>query len=181
MNVKETGVRGLYELTPNIFEDDRGFFFESFNQERLTEKGINYDFVQDNQSFSKKGVVRGLHLQFAPYAQAKLVRVTSGRVLDVAVDLRPDSETFKQVYYFELDAVKNNAVLIPEGFAHGFAALEDSIFQYKCSNLYHKNSEGGIRFDDKTLNIDWGVSNPIISDKDLELPTLEEFERNFLN
>ncbi|MBL3656234.1 dTDP-4-dehydrorhamnose 3,5-epimerase [Fulvivirga sediminis] len=181
MTIKETGISGLYEIHPSIFNDDRGFFFESYNEKKLSESGINYNFVQDNQSFSKKNVIRGLHLQHAPYAQAKLVRVVTGKVLDVVVDLRPDSKTYKQVYYCLLESDKNNALMVPDGFAHGFAALEDSIFSYKCSNLYHKESESGIIYNDTDLNIDWQVSTPIVSDKDLELPTLAEFEKAVLN
>lgn len=175
MTIKETGFQGLVEISPNVFEDDRGFFFEAYNREVFTKHGLNYDFVQDNQSFSIKGVVRGLHMQLPPYAQAKYVKVITGKVLDVVVDMRPESKTYGKVYYCTLDSKLNNSLLIPEGFAHGFAALEDSIFSYKCSNVYNKASETGILWNDPTLNIDWGVENAIVSEKDLQLPTFEEF------
>lgn len=175
MIIKETGIEGLVEIYPRIFEDDRGLFFESFNQQALKKAGIEYDFVQDNQSFSTKGVVRGLHLQKAPYAQAKYVKVMTGRVCDIAVDVRPGSKTFGKVYKCILDSKLNNAVLIPEGFAHGFSALEDSIFYYKCSNFYNQSSETGIIYNDETLNINWELENPIVSEKDQLLPTFKEF------
>ncbi len=175
MIVKETGFEGLLEIFPTIFEDNRGWFYESYNPKTFQQHGINTKFVQENQSFSKKGVVRGLHLQKAPYQQAKLVTVIKGDILDIVVDLRPTSKTFKQVYYCELDSVKRNYLLVPEGFAHGFAALEDTIFSYKCSNFYNKESEAGIIWNDPDLKIDWRTSNPIISEKDLQLQTLEQF------
>lgn len=175
MQVKPTGLEGLLEITPTIFNDERGWFYEVFKSTAFAEHGINYPFLQENQSFSKKGVVRGLHLQNAPYAQAKLVMVLTGKALDVVVDLRPASKTFKHVYYCELDASRHNMLMIPEGFAHGFAALEDTLFFYKCSQVYHKASEKGIRWDDKQLNINWRVNEPIVSEKDQQLPTLEEF------
>ena len=136
MQIRETSIAGLVELIPRIFEDERGAFFESYNEEAFQKAGLPTGFVQDNQSFSIKGVLRGLHYQTAPFAQGKLVRVIVGRVLDVAVDLRPESPTFGQYELFELDAKRNNMAYIPEGFAHGFAALEDSVFSYKCTNLY---------------------------------------------
>lgn len=179
MTIKETGLEGLVEIFPRIFEDERGLFFEAYNQEGFRQHGIDYNFVQDNQSFSKKGVVRGLHIQLPPFAQAKFVKVITGRVLDVAVDVRPGSKTFGKYYTCLLDSKLNNAMLIPEGFAHGFAALEDSIFQYKCSNFYNKASETGIVWNDKTLNINWQVDNPIVSEKDQILPTFEEFVTKF--
>lgn len=175
MTIKETGFQGLVEIFPKVFEDDRGFFFEAYNKETFGKHGINYDFVQDNQSFSVKGVIRGLHMQLSPFAQAKFVKVVTGKVLDVVVDMRPESETFGKTYYCTLDSNVNNSLMIPEGFAHGFAALEDSVFSYKCSNLYNKASETGILYNDETLNINWGIEHPIVSEKDLELPTFQEF------
>lgn len=175
MTVRETGFEGLLEIFPTLFQDSRGWFYESYSLNRFKENGISTEFVQENQSFSKKGVVRGLHLQLAPNAQAKLVTVISGKILDVVVDLRPDSTTFKQVYYCELDSIKRNYLLVPEGFAHGFAALEETVFSYKCSNFYNKESEAGIIWNDPTLNINWQTSNPIISEKDQQLQTLEQF------
>lgn len=170
MEIRTFDIAGLVEITPKVFYDDRGYFFESFHKARFAEAGIEEDFVQDNQSFSKKGVLRGLHFQKEPFAQGKLVRVFSGKVLDVALDLRPDSPTFGQHQSLILDSEKNNLLYIPVGFAHGFLALEDSVFMYKCTNVYHKDSEWGIRWDDPALGIDWGINNPIVSEKDEELP-----------
>lgn len=174
MQIRKTAIDGLVELIPRIFEDERGLFFESFNADVFEKLGLPKNFVQDNQSFSKKGVVRGLHFQNAPCAQGKLVRVVSGRVLDVAVDIRPESPTFGQYEIFELSAELNNMAYLPEGFAHGFAALEDSIFSYKCTNVYNKECESGILWNDPELNIDWGVANPIVSEKDIVLPTFKQ-------
>jgi dTDP-4-dehydrorhamnose 3,5-epimerase len=177
MQIIQTGIEGLVEIIPAVFNDDRGWFFEFYKADRFINNGITYNFVQENQSFSKKGVVRGLHMQLEPHAQAKLVSVISGKVLDVVADLRAGSKTFGKVYYCELDAVRHNMLMVPEGFAHGFAALEDSIFFYKCSNLYNKESETGVVWNDPQLKIDWRVSNPIISEKDRILPTLDELLR----
>jgi dTDP-4-dehydrorhamnose 3,5-epimerase len=173
MQIRKTSIEGLVEIFPRVFEDERGVFFESYNEEAFRINGLPGHFVQDNQSFSVKGVLRGLHFQNAPYAQGKLVRVVVGRVIDVAVDIRPESPTFGKYEFFELSAEKNNMAYIPEGFAHGFAALEDSVFSYKCTNLYNKACESGIIWNDPTLNIDWGVSNPIISEKDLQLESFK--------
>jgi dTDP-4-dehydrorhamnose 3,5-epimerase len=174
MQVKETGIEGLVEIIPSIFRDDRGWFYEFYNKNTFELAGVNYNFVQENTSFSKKGVIRGLHLQKAPFAQGKLVTVLQGKVVDVVVDLRPSSKTFSKVYYLELDSEKRNMLMVPEGFAHGFAALEDSLFHYKCTNFYNKASESGIVWSDPALNIQWPVSNPIVSEKDQVLPTLAE-------
>lgn len=173
--LRSTPIEGLIEIFPRVFPDSRGYFFESFRQDWLTNQGIEENWVQDNQSFSQKGTVRGLHFQRAPFAQAKLVRVISGKVLDVVVDLRKGSETFGAVFSTVLDADRNNQLYIPAGFAHGFSVLEDAVFSYKCSNYYNKGSEGGILWNDPSLRIDWGVAEPIISDKDKLWPTLEEF------
>jgi dTDP-4-dehydrorhamnose 3,5-epimerase len=135
--------------------------------------------VQDNQSFSQKGTVRGIHFQRGVHAQAKLVRVIAGKVLDVAVDLRKGSPSFGQVYSTILDTEKNNLLYIPAGFGHGFSVLEDAVFVYKCSNYYHKDSEGGVRWSDPSLGIDWQVAEPIVSEKDQILPTLAEFVEAF--
>ena len=175
MTVKETGFEGLLEIFPTLYDDNRGWFYESYNRNTYKANGISTEFVQENQSFSVKGVVRGLHLQQKPFEQAKLVTVISGSVLDVVVDLRPESRTFKQVYYCELDSTKRNYLLVPEGFAHGFAAMEDTLFSYKCSNFYNKASETGIIWNDPDLNIDWRTPTPIVSDKDQQLQTLEQF------
>lgn len=179
MEFRKTSIEGLIEIYPRIFGDARGHFFESYREDLFTENGIPFQFVQDNQSFSTAGVLRGLHFQNAPYAQGKLVRVITGKVIDVAVDIRPDSPTFGKYEKFILDATLQNMVYIPEGFAHGFAALEDSIFSYKCTNNYNKASEGGIIWNDPELNIDWGIENPNVSEKDLELLTFKElFSKN---
>lgn len=175
MTVRETGFEGLLEIFPTIFEDARGWFYETYNQNTFKANGIATTFVQENQSFSTKGVVRGLHLQKKPNEQAKLVTVITGKALDVVVDLRIPSKTFKQVYYCELDSIKRNYLLVPEGFAHGFAALEDTIFSYKCSNFYNKESEAGILWNDPQLKIDWQTTDPIVSEKDQQLQTLEQF------
>lgn len=176
MKIIETGLEGLYELEPNVFGDERGYFFESFRKKTFQDLGITQDFIQDNESFSCKGTLRGLHYQKDPYAQAKLVRVVKGKVLDVALDLRVDSPTFGQHHKVILDSQKHNLFLVPRGFAHGFYALEDSIFTYKCSNYYNKESEGGILWDDPALNIEWDATDPIVSDKDKVLPTFEAYK-----
>jgi dTDP-4-dehydrorhamnose 3,5-epimerase len=178
MQVLSTSFEGLKEIYPDVFEDERGWFYEFYKQETFKKHQINYAFLQENQSFSKKGVIRGLHFQRAPYGQAKLVTVLTGRVLDVVVDLRPMSQTFKQVFYCVLESSKRNMLMIPEGFAHGFAALEDSVFFYKCSNVYNKESESGIRWNDPELNIDWKVGEPIVSTKDASLPLMAELLEN---
>jgi len=172
-----TRLVGLTEIIPAVFEDERGLFLETYNQRVFEANGLPFDFVQDNQSWSRKGVLRGLHLQHPPHAQGKLVRCITGRVLDVAVDIRPDSPTFGQWEAVELDAQRGNMLFLPEGFTHGFVALEDAIFAYKCTNFYHKASEGGIRWDDPELGIDWGVTSPIVSEKDRLLPSFAEFSR----
>jgi dTDP-4-dehydrorhamnose 3,5-epimerase len=170
MQVRQTAIEGLVELIPRVFSDERGHFFESYNQPLFASLGLPMAFVQDNQSFSVRGVLRGLHFQNEPFAQGKLVRVISGQVLDVAIDLRPDSPTFGQHETFLLDAKLNNMAYIPGGFAHGFVALEDSVFSYKCTNVYNKTAESGLRWDDPDLRIDWGITDPIVSEKDQVLP-----------
>ncbi len=177
MKIKETKLKGCFEIEPSIFEDGRGYFFESYNQKKFNEAANeNVNFVQDNQSFSRKGVLRGLHYQTGAFAQAKLVRVLEGTVLDVAVDLRQESPTFKQYVSVELSAENKKQLFIPRGFAHGFVVLsETAIFFYKCDNFYNKESEGGIIFNDPSLNIDWQLPEKelIVSDKDIVLPSLE--------
>ena len=159
MKIIETGIQGLLVLEPEIFGDDRGYFFESFSRKKFEEvTGIHVDFVQDNESRSSYGVVRGLHFQKAPYAQAKLVRVVRGRVLDVAVDLRPDSPTYGRHHAVELSEENHLQMFIPKGFAHGFSVLsEDAVLQYKCDEYYTPESEWGIAWNDPDLNIDWGI------------------------
>ena len=180
MQVHTTNFEGLIEIYPDVFEDERGWFYEFYKEETFKKHRLHYSFPQENQCFSKKGVIRGLHFQRSPYAQAKLVTVLTGRVLDVVVDLRPKSNTFKEVFYCVLDSRKRNMLMVPEGFAHGFSALEDSVFFYKCSNVYDKASESGIRWNDPELNIDWRISEPIISLKDAELPSMAELLENFI-
>lgn len=182
MNIKETKLKGTYIIEPDIFEDKRGYFFESFNNEKFKSKtGVYTDFVQDNESFSRKGVLRGLHYQIGMFAQAKLVRVIKGKVLDVAVDIRKESPTFGQSLSVLLSEENKKQFFIPRGFAHGFVVLsETAIFSYKCDNYYNKKSERGIIFNDPNLNIDWQLPKDklIISDKDLELPIMEFAEIN---
>lgn len=177
MKATETKLRGCYIIEPNVFKDNRGYFFESFNEpkfESLT--GQNGHFVQDNQSASTYGVIRGLHFQKGEHAQAKLVRVIEGKVLDVAVDIREGSETYGKWVSVELSADNNIQLYVPRGFAHGFSVLsETAVFAYKCDNGYNKESEGGLRYDDPDLDIDWGipVDKMNLSDKDLALPFLK--------
>ena len=178
MKIEETFLKGCFVLTPQVFEDERGYFYESFNERTFKElTGVEVAFVQDNVSKSSKGVLRGLHFQKAEHAQAKLVKVLKGKVLDVAVDLRNDSKTYGKSFSIILDAEKHQQLYIPRGFAHGFHVLEDdSIFSYKCDNFYDKTSESGIVYKDKQLNIDWGISGDIImSEKDKLLPNLEAY------
>jgi dTDP-4-dehydrorhamnose 3,5-epimerase len=176
MEIKKTGIEGLIEIVPKIFHDSRGYFLETFNAKILSEAGITLDFVQDNQSYSKKGVLRGLHFQKPPYEQGKLVRVVTGKVLDVAVDLRKGSSTFGKHYSCILDSEINNMLYVPPGFAHGFSALEDALFLYKCTHCYNKESESGIIWNDVDLNIDWMVENPIVSEKDQMLSTFDSYK-----
>ncbi|MGV8813323.1 MAG: dTDP-4-dehydrorhamnose 3,5-epimerase [Gelidibacter sp.] len=174
MIAKETHLKGCFILEPKIFEDSRGYFFESFNQNTFNKLiGQNIDFIQDNESFSSKGVLRGLHYQIGEFAQSKLVRVIKGAVLDVAVDIRKDSSTFGQYFSIELSEENKKQLFIPRGFAHGFIVLSDNaIFSYKCDNFYNKESEGGIIYNDPTLNIDWYLPEEdiLVSEKDKILP-----------
>jgi len=170
MEVRTFDIKGPIEIVPKIHWDERGHFFESFNKHTFWEYGVPTDFVQDNESYSKPGVLRGLHYQKPPYGQGKLVRVLQGRALDVIVDLREGSPTYGQHLSIVLDSKLLNALFVPKGFAHGFLALTECIFSYKCSEYYHKEYEDGIRWDDPTLAIDWGVKSPILSEKDAHLP-----------
>ncbi len=177
MNFIETKLKGCFIIEPKIFSDERGYFMESFNQKTFAQgTGLDVNFVQDNQSYSSKGVLRGLHYQTGVHTQAKLVRVLEGEVLDIAVDIRPGSETFGQHVSVVLSGENQTQFFVPRGFAHGFIVLsETATFFYKCDNLYHKESEGGIIFNDPTLNIDWKISidECIISEKDQMLPELK--------
>jgi dTDP-4-dehydrorhamnose 3,5-epimerase len=164
-------------LKPRIFEDDRGYFFESYNKNNELVNQLNYNWVQDNESLSEKGVLRGLHYQVGEHCQAKLVRVIKGEVLDVVVDLRENSETFGQSFSIILSGQNKKQLLVPRGFAHGFLVLSDTaIFSYKCDNFYNKESESGIVYNDSTLDIDWKLkeSEFIISEKDLVLPNFND-------
>jgi dTDP-4-dehydrorhamnose 3,5-epimerase len=175
MIISKAALQDVLIIEPRIFEDSRGLFFESFNSETWEKHGLPFQFVQDNQSFSSKGVLRGLHFQEGEHAQGKLVRVISGRVLDVAVDLRPESATFGKWEFYDLDGKSNKMVYIPTGFAHGFLALEDSIFSYKCTSGYNKESEGGIIWNDSQLKIEWPIEKPNVSEKDLVLASFETY------
>lgn len=177
MQIVKTRFEGLIEIIPTVFHDNRGWFYEYYTERSFSEIGITTRFVQDNQSFTRKGCIRGLHLQSPPATQAKLVSVIKGRIVDVVVDVRKGFATYGQYYMCELDDEQHKMLYVPEGFAHGFAALEDTIFFYKCSDFYRKESETGIRWNDPTLAIPWPIDNPVISAKDQELPTFEEFQR----
>lgn len=178
MNFIKISLDGVYIVEPVIFRDARGFFFESYHQKLFEEAGIHYSFVQDNQSRSEFGTIRGLHFQKGEYVQAKLVRVLQGRVLDVIVDLRMGSPTFGQYFAIELSDENNRQLLIPRGFGHGFSVLSEfAVFSYKCDNYYKPESEGSIRFDDPNLAIDWRVDTgkSILSDKDKKAPSFQEY------
>ena len=182
MNFINTAIEGVFIIEPRIFTDERGYFFESYSKAAFDAAGLHYYFVLDNQSKSVYGTVRGLHFQKGEHAQAKLVRALEGAVLDVAVDLRRGSPTYGQYVAVELSAENNRQLLIPRGFAHGFSVLsQTAIFAYKCDNLYCKASEGGIRFDDPTLAIDWRIdmAKALTSEKDKRHPFLAEFESCF--
>ena len=181
MEVVETGIKDLLVIKPRVFEDGRGYFFESFNKDMFQKNGVNATFVQDNESQSMKHVLRGLHFQKPPFAQGKLVRVMHGSVLDVAVDLRKGSPTYGKWKSILLTSKNKWILWIPEGFAHGFVTLEDhTVFFYKCTNFYNKGSEGSIRWDDPDMGINWGdVKNPVLSEKDKIAPFFRDFESPF--
>jgi dTDP-4-dehydrorhamnose 3,5-epimerase len=182
MKIIETGFEGLYIIQPKVFADIRGYFFESYKMETFLKAGIPFNPVQDNESKSVKGVIRGLHFQLNPFAQAKLIRVVVGKIYDVAVDLRKNSKTYGKWYGIDLDSENKTQFLIPRGFAHGFSVLSDiAVIQYKCDNIYNPRFERGISLNDPDLNIDWKIKQimPIISDKDLRLPCFKEAEKNF--
>lgn len=178
MEFKFSHIEGVVEILPRIFKDDRGVFFECYSEKVFASNGLNMKFVQDNQSHSIKGVLRGLHMQKPPFAQGKLVRVIKGKCIDVVVDCRKNSKTYGQHASFILDEALQNMVYVPEGFAHGFATFDETIFHYKCTNYYDKASETGILWNDKDLNIDWQISNPLVSDKDAILPTFNELMKS---
>ena len=182
MNIIETGLKGLIIIQPKVFTDTRGYFFESFNQDSFSKAGISFTPVQDNESKSSRGVIRGLHYQLNPQAQAKLIRVVEGKIYDVAVDIRQESLTFGKWFGIELDSESKKQLMIPRGFAHGFSVLSDiAVIQYKCDNVYNPQLERGISLRDPELNIDWKLDgiNVIISDKDLRNPGFNDAEKNF--
>lgn len=178
----KTPLQDLLVFEPKVFEDSRGYFFEAYNEQVFLKEGLQLRFVQDNQSKSSYGVVRGLHYQLAPYAQTKLVRVLEGAIIDVAVDIRKGSPTFGKAFSLELSAENKKQLLVPVGFAHGFSVIsETATVLYKCDQFYNKGAEGGILFNDPALAIDWQIlmEKAIISDKDKELPLLENCTHNF--
>lgn len=179
MRVEKTHLKDCYVITPQVFEDHRGYFFESFNANKFQElTGLTINFVQDNESKSSRGVLRGLHFQTGDHEQSKLVRVIKGAIIDFCVDLRKESPTFGKSFSVELSEDNKTQLFVPKGFAHGFVVLKDNtIINYKCDNFYNKDSERGIIFNDKDLNIDWRISEDeiILSDKDKELPTFSEY------
>ncbi len=180
MEIITTPLEGLVIIKPKIFVDPRGYFFESYNIEDYARHSLDCNFVQDNQSLSKKGVLRGLHFQNPPYAQDKLVRVIRGSVLDIVVDIRKKSPTYGQHYKVLLSGDNNLALFVPKGFAHGFICLENNtLFYYKCSSVYNKDAEAGLLWNDPVLNIDWGIDAPLLSDKDLVYAPFEGFNSLF--
>ncbi len=179
MIIESTPIKDLILITPNLFKDNRGYFLETYNQKKL-DKVIRTRFVQDNESLSQKDVLRGLHFQKPPFAQAKLIRVISGSILDIAVDLRTDSETFGKHFKHILSSENKKQLFIPTGFAHGFLCLENNtIINYKCSDYYQAKSEASILWNDENLNIDWGIKNPILAEKDRLAEKFTTFENPF--
>jgi len=176
MEFIETKLKGVFVLKPKVFEDARGYFFESYNRNLFLQAGLDLNFVQDNQSLSQKGVLRGLHFQNNPHAQGKLVRVITGAVYDVAVDIRKSSPTYGQWFGQELTEENKWMMYIPEGFAHGFATLKDNtVFSYKCTNFYNKASEDCLLWNDPDIGITWNVENPLLSEKDLQGKRIKDF------
>lgn len=180
MEIIKTSIPDVLIIKPQVFEDSRGYFFESYNKEKFLQHGLNQNFVQDNESKSVKNVVRGLHFQAPPFAQGKLVRVMKGAVLDVAVDIRKKSPTYGQWTSVVLTEENKWMYWVPPGFAHGFATLQDeTVFFYKCTNVYNKESEGSIRWNDPDLNINWKLENPVLSEKDQSSPFFRDFVSPF--
>jgi dTDP-4-dehydrorhamnose 3,5-epimerase len=184
MRVEQTPLKDCYIIHDTVFADERGYFFESFNQQKFQSlTGLDVSFVQDNQSKSSKGVLRGMHYQLGKHSQAKLVRVLDGAVLDIAVDLRKESSTFGQSFSIELSAENHKQLFVPRGFAHGFVVLsETATFFYKCDNLYNKESEGGFIYNDTTININWQLDSEslVLSEKDKELPSFEDIKNTLI-
>lgn len=177
MRIEETFIKDLVIIEPTVFGDERGYFFESYSKTKFKDLGIDIDFVQDNQSFSKKETLRGLHYQNPPFAQSKLVRVLEGEIMDVVLDLRSNSSTYGESFSILLSAENRKQLLVPKGFAHGFSVIsENASVMYKCDEFYNKEAEGGIKFDDPSLNIDWGIDlkKAIVSEKDKILPFIED-------
>ena len=180
MEIVKTPIEGLLVIKPKIFTDDRGYFFESWSKVAFEKEGLHLNFVQNNQSLSAKNVLRGLHFQNPPFAQGKLVSVIKGAVLDVVVDIRKNSATFGKHFSLVLTGENKTSFWIPPGFAHGFITLEeDTIFSYKCTEVYNKQSEGSIMWNDKDLNIDWGIENPNVSEKDAISNTFTQLQSKF--
>lgn len=180
MIIEKTFIEGLLVIRPKVFQDDRGYFYESYNARGFADAGISSVFVQDNQSLSSRGVLRGLHFQRPPFAQAKLVRVISGSVLDIAVDIRKNSPTYGKHFAIELSGENKTMFYIPEGFAHGFATLEDhTVFTYKCAGYYDKASEDTLLWNDPALGIDWMISEPVLSEKDKTGKLLSDLDSPF--
>lgn len=181
MKVTKTKLDGVLILEPDVFGDHRGWFMESWSKKKYEEVGINVEFVQDNESFTaKKGTLRGIHFQQMPFAQSKLVRVVQGAVLDVAVDLRKDSPTYLEWVAVELSSENKKQFFIPQGFGHGFLTLTDNVqFVYKCDNFYSKEHDRSIRFDDEQIGVEWGVTDPIVSEKDMNAPKVKDSDCNF--
>jgi dTDP-4-dehydrorhamnose 3,5-epimerase len=180
MKITTTPIPDLLIIEPNVFHDDRGYFFESYNESKFIDLGFTTQFKQDNISRSTKNVLRGLHFQKPPYSQGKLVQVLQGSVLDVAVDIRTNSKTFGQHFKIELSEKNNKLFYIPPGFAHGFLTLEDNtIFSYKCTNVYNKDSEDGLLWNDEIIGIDWGTNEPLLSEKDVDYVDFKSFTSPF--
>lgn len=180
MELVNTGIEGLWVIKPKVFADARGYFFESYNKELFAKNGLDLNFVQDNQSLSHKGVLRGLHFQNPPFAQGKLVRVITGAVFDVAVDIRKNSPTYGKHFGAELTEENKMMMYIPEGFAHGFLTLRDNtIFSYKCTNFYNKASEESIKWNDPAIGVKWNVENPLLSEKDTSGKDFKDFNSQF--
>tara|TARA_B110000444_G_C18681865_1_gene520134 strand:+ start:155 stop:697 length:543 start_codon:yes stop_codon:yes gene_type:complete len=180
MEIIKTPIEGLLLIRPKIFRDERGYFFESWSKDTFERNGLDFNFVQDNQSLSSKGVLRGLHFQNPPFSQGKLVRVIKGAILDVSVDIRKDSPTYGQYFSVELSEDNKTIFWIPPGFAHGFLTLEDNtIVTYKCTGIYNAASEASLIWDDATLNIDWRIDSPLVSDKDLLGVDFKNFDSQF--
>lgn len=181
MNIIKTEIEDVLIIEPKVFGDHRGWFTETYSKEKFKDLGIDIDFIQDNHSLSaQKGTLRGLHFQLNPKAQTKLVRCTKGKILDVAVDIREGSPTYKKWVVVELTEENKRQLLVPKGFAHGFITLTDNVeVQYKVDEYYSPENDRSIRFDDPEINVDWGIENPILSDKDLSAPMLSESDVNF--